>query len=108
MKPTKRQIQIVEHFVKKVTKKIMNEAVAGYIETYVDGKQMLGSDGTRVLQNLNTRSVSTIMDQQIKNITSLSKNVKTYLKDAEKIELRVVTKSGSIVKKLDITSKVQG
>jgi hypothetical protein len=99
----------IKNLLKPLVEQILKEesAVTGFIETWVDGKQMLGSDGTNVIRgNLYGRGVDNAFDLQKNKIISISKSVKDYLKTAQSIELRLVNKNGKVLKKMDITHDI--
>ena len=74
-----------------------------YLETYIDGEQMLGSDGTSVLRN--TSNLNKDVSSRVNTLIGLKK-IKPYIGHSKSIILRLVDDSGNEVKKIDITNKV--
>lgn len=77
-----------------------------FIETYIDGQQMLGSDGTSILKSMN--NLGDAVNDQIQRIKALISNVKPYIADAKKIVLKVVERDGTVIKTFDVTEYVLG
>jgi len=86
MKPTKRQIQIVEHFVKKTTKSMLNEAqpkLHGQPITSAKRKLELFIYSNRQLVKTNPAKLIAAIN---KKFPTISKNQVTYLiQNADKL-----------------------
>jgi len=76
-----------------------------YLETYVDGKEMLGSDGTSVLKSV--ANLQQKIQNRIEILRKLSVNIKPHLNDAKNIKLKLVDNNNRILKEFDVTFEVQ-
>jgi len=75
-----------------------------YLETHIDGKEMLGSDGTWVLHSL--KNINKEVNAKIKQLISLSKEVSPYITKAKNITLKLTDRSENVLKTFDITKNV--
>ena len=91
--------------VVKLIESILNERAVGWVETYVDGKQMLGSDGSYALHSLTNPAIQKAIASQTNKIISLLQ-IKSYLKNSNNVELMVKSDSGKVLKVVDITQQV--
>jgi hypothetical protein len=89
----------------RIIKETINESqIKYYLETYVNNKQMLGSDGTLVLGD-NMNKIDEKVKQQAKRVKSLIK-IKPNIKKAKKITLKLVDNNDKTIKTFDITKDV--
>lgn len=86
-----------------------------YLETFVDGKNMMGTDGTLVLESTEifgdswssvTSRIRQIVNERIEHLKRLAHSIKLYLRNASKIELKLVNGRGNILQTFDITKQV--
>lgn len=78
-----------------------------YLETHIDGQQMLGSDGTTVLDNASTKTVIEGIKNRILLLRGLSENVKPYINEAGKIIVKLVDRNNQVLDQFNITVQVQ-
>jgi hypothetical protein len=95
---------IKEH--KNKSKKINESITKYYLETFIDGKQMLGTDGTLVLGD-SYNNVNKKVSLQVDKLKNLMVNVKKYIKDAKNITIKLTDQSEKVLKTFDVTDKVQ-
>jgi hypothetical protein len=95
------------NLIRPMVEEIMKEesVISAYLETYVDGKQMLGTDGTTILRSGDNTNKA--VENHKANLIRLSKQVKTYLKEADSIEIRLVSRDGRVIRKYDITADLK-
>jgi hypothetical protein len=88
-----------------------------YLETYVDDKPMMGTDGTLILESTElfgdswsstTAKIRQIVEERIEHLKRLAHGVKTHLRNAKKIELKLVNSKGDILNAWDVTNQVVG
>lgn len=77
-----------------------------YLETYIDGKQLLGSDGTTVFKSLS--NVKDVVRSKIRLLRGLSRNVKQNILNAKSIVLKITDNTGNIFQEFDVTDKIIG
>lgn len=77
-----------------------------YLETYIDGQQLMGSDGTIVIHNANTIALNNTINTRINTIKKLIPNVKPYIGKAKNITLKLVNGNNKVLKEFDITRQV--
>jgi hypothetical protein len=58
-----------------------------FLTTWLDGNQMLGSDGTTVLKNID--NIENDVKNKIEILQRLSHNVKPYIKQAKSVVLKL-------------------
>jgi hypothetical protein len=72
-----------------------------YLETYINGKNILGSDYTKVLKSINPKSLNNAVKIQI-NILKGLENIKPYIKDSNSIVLKVIDSNNKELKQFII------
>lgn len=77
-----------------------------YIETHCDGQEILGSDGTTVVEGRG--EISEGMEVQIDKIKRSLKNIRPHWKDANEIVLKVTDYEGNVIAVKDITKEICG
>lgn len=77
-----------------------------YLETVIDGKVMAGSDFTLVLDSPNITTSD--IDERIKHLQRLSRNVKKFLRNVSSVELRLVDERDNVLNSFDVTEKILG
>lgn len=81
-----------------------------YLETYIDGVSMVGSDWTTVLHSTSPKNIKEELIARINVLKRLSHNVKPFIKDANEIVLKLVKMNGneeSVLQEWDVTEEVQ-
>jgi hypothetical protein len=72
-----------------------------YLETYINGKNILGSDYTKVLKSINSKALNNAVKIQT-NILKGLENIKPYIKDSNSIMLKVVDSNNKELKQFII------
>ena len=86
---------------------IKEAEISHYIETYINGEQMLGSDGTTVLHPPQFRNLTRYIKQRIEILKGLSINIRPDIKTADSVILKVVNRAGDVLKTVDVTEAVR-
>lgn len=72
-----------------------------YLETYINGKNILGSDYTKVLKSINSKALNNTVKIQT-NILKGLENIKPYIKDSNSIVLKVIDSNNKELKQFII------
>lgn len=77
-----------------------------FLETYIDGQQMLGSDGTSFLHSTLPVAVKNTVNRRINTIKALIPNIHPGIAKAKNITLKLTDHRGNVLKEFDVTKQV--
>lgn len=93
--------------IKQIINEVISESTHNryYMETYIDGEQKLGKEGTTVLSKINDRLLKDFLRNRVITLIGLS-TVKSEIKNAESVIIKLKDQKGNTIKQYDVSSMV--